>query len=136
MGSIRSRIAALGKPKIAPVEMPDGETLHVRELTGAERDAVMAKFKDDERFFDSKSAGWRATQVALFLCDEKGDRIFDPVDDIDDLNALSNNFLERILVAGFDLAAIGKTGVEDAKANFPATPSDGSTSESSGTSAE
>lgn len=79
------RATAAQKPRA--VEVPGWGTIHVRKLTVGEFDDAL-----DE---SSKDKNRLARRAALLLCDESGERLFDP-DDADDIALLARQPLELL----------------------------------------
>ena len=123
MTSLRERILAQSAPRVEPVEIAGLGKIFVRELTGVERDAIDQLVRGDKDAFSK--AGWRGRLAAMFLSDEQGVRIFDPAadDDVAALNAKASTFLDRVIEAGNNASALGQAGVDQAKENFPESPS-------------
>lgn len=67
------------------VKLPDGTTQHVRAISPKERDAF-DHFVLKEK--DKAKESFRATWLALVLCDDKGKRLFEDAD-VPELNALA-----------------------------------------------
>lgn len=79
------RETAVQKPRA--VEVPGWGTVHIRKLTVGEFDEAL-----DE---SSKDKNRLARRAALLLCDEAGERLFDP-EDSDDVALLARQPLELL----------------------------------------
>jgi hypothetical protein len=129
--SLRDRILGpAARPlRIIPVDTDHAGRVYVKEFSGADRDRAQALARKNTDAFEG--GGWRGRLAAMYLCDEQGNRVFDPIEDADELNACPAVFLEQVITAGHDISGLAPAAVEAAKENFPDTPSDESTSESS-----
>ena len=101
--------------KTLEVDVPElGGTVLIREMTGAERDALegfILKNKDNSPFENI-----RARFVAYSIVDEQGNFIFSP-DEIEALGKVSWRALERIRKASDSLNAITKEDIEELRKN-------------------
>lgn len=66
----KNQIIAANDLKLAEIDMTEewGGVVHVRTLTGTERDAF------EESYSQNKMRAFRSRFLVLCLCDEKGDR--------------------------------------------------------------
>jgi hypothetical protein len=111
MSLTREQILAAADRKTEAVEVPEwGGTVHVRSLSGAERDALEWAVKQAA---ESGGLGQnaRARFAAAFICDEFGAALFTP-DDIQALGEKSGSALDRIWNAGSRLNALGDDKIE------------------------
>ena len=101
-----------------------GQPLHVRTMTGLERDAF------ETVYLESKAAGRpniRGAMAAFTLIDDEGKRVFTDAD----AHALGNlpaAELDRVFEIGQRLNKMSEADVADLEGNSEATPGDGSTS--------
>jgi hypothetical protein len=97
---------------VETIDIPEwGGKVHVREMSGAERDAWEAL-----AFGDDKKGNLRATLAVACLCDETGKRLF--VDeDAGSLGATSAVALQRIFDAAMRINKLRKDDYEDAAKN-------------------
>ena len=105
----------------------------VREMSGADRDRLQQLIKAHP---DGLVApGSDARLVAMFVCNEDGTRKYDldNEEDIRKINRMALSFLRAVITKGNRISGLGEEAVEEAKTNFPATPSDDSTSASPAT---
>jgi hypothetical protein len=96
---IRARMAADGAEEVRAVEVPKWGTVYVRDMTAGESDRWVAKSKELGDLGDVDPSAFAA---AMIICDETGQRIFDPLN-ADDLAFLSKRRkldLNRILTVG------------------------------------
>ena len=75
--------------------------------------------------------GSDARMVAMFVCDEHGTRQYDLDKDVEQINELPLAFMRMVIQTGNRVSGLTEEAVDEAKANFPSTTSDDSTSESS-----
>lgn len=83
---IRARMAGDGAEAVRAVEVPKWGTVYVRDFTAGESDRWRANAK--ERLGDLADIEPTAFAAALAICDENGERVFDPLN-TDDLAFLS-----------------------------------------------
>jgi hypothetical protein len=116
---------ALLAPESLPVEavaVPEwGGTVHVRVLTGAERDAFEAANtrivgRGRDRKIEANLANYRARLAVLVCCDEHGQRIFQD-DDAPLLGRKSAAGLDRIVEAAHRLNGMREDSMEQAEGN-------------------
>lgn len=81
----KEKLTAFRKPKVKAVEV-EGETLHVRSLTGRERDAYEAEQHDLNQQGKTLD-NFRARLVARCLCESDGTAIDVTPEDVGDLDA-------------------------------------------------
>lgn len=114
----RSAILAAQDLPITPLDVPEwGGTVHVRTMTGAERDAFelsVTKSKQKDGTFDIR--GLKARLVALTLCDDEGSRLFGD-DALDALNGKSAKVIDRLFEEAQRLNGLGKEAVEELVGN-------------------
>ncbi len=96
------------------VEVPEwGGSVHVRTLTGTERDA----FEQSVIVAGEKNLGnIRARFAVLTICDENGDRIFGERDAVD-LGKKSAAALDRVFAVAQTLNGFSSSDVEDLAGN-------------------
>ena len=109
--------------KIAEVVVPElGGSVHVRELSGHERDAydqVLFEHKDDFR-------GVRAALCAMTLCDETGRSLGFTDAEADELGGKSGAAIDRIYEKAKDLSGLNDNAVEESEKNLPPGPNESS----------
>lgn len=102
-------------PAPEAVDVPEwGGQVHLRVLTGAERDAFEARFAGSD-----KAAGLRNVRAFLLvrcLCDEAGERLFED-GDAEALGAKSASVLGRLFETAMELNGIGAEAVEELAGN-------------------
>jgi hypothetical protein len=129
--SLRDRLLQNAGPRVHALETEQFGTVWVREMSGADRDRIQQLIKAHP---DGLVApGSDARLVAMFLCDEDGTRPFDIEKDVDQINELPLVFMREVITKGNRVSGLTEDAVDEAKANFPATPSDDSTSDSPAT---
>lgn len=115
----RAAILSVTALPVEPVEVPEwGGTVHVRTLTGIERDAFEAstvRVRKDGKT-EPNMTNLRGRLVALVLCDASGKRLFSD-DDAPELGRRSAAALERILKVARRLNGMDETSLEDARGN-------------------
>ena len=77
---VRSRMAADGAEAVHSVEVPRWGTIHVRDVSVAESDRWSAKAREIGNISDIDPTAFAA---AVVICDEAGNRIFDPLNEDD-----------------------------------------------------
>jgi hypothetical protein len=102
------------RPKVKAVTLPGGAVVHLREMTGAERDAfnqtiLGADGKIIERSFNAK-------MVLASLANEDGSRLDGP-DRLADAEGLPASILDHLTRVANELNKLGEAGVEAAKGN-------------------
>ncbi len=97
---IRARMAGDGADDVRSIEVPKWGTVYVRDVTAGEFDKWSAQVKD--RLGDLADIDQTAFAAAIVICDEKGHRVFDPLDpeDIAFLSKRRKRDLNLILQAG------------------------------------
>lgn len=97
---IRSRMAGDGAEDVRSVEVPKWGTVYVRDPTAGESDRWTAQAK--ERIGDVADLDPTAFAAAIVICDESGQRVFDPLnaDDLAFLSKRRKRDLNLILQAG------------------------------------
>jgi hypothetical protein len=118
-------------PVIETLEVPEwGGAISIRRLSGNGRDAwdlfrslnrdpETGRFRPDMRHF-------RATLVALSLCDERGESLDFAPEEIAALSEDDGSVLDRLFDACETLSGLGSNAVGDAKKNSGPAPSDDS----------
>lgn len=101
-------------PTVVPLVVPEwrGATVHIRVMTGAERE----KFENAASKKDGKI---RATFASLVCCDLTGKRIFGDAD-IDALSRKSVQALHRIFVEGMKFNKLLNEDIADLEKNSEA----------------
>ena len=126
---LRDTILAQRDRKVISVsvpEWPEVGTIHVRSLTGSERDAF--EFASSRRLKAGVlNDNWRAFCVTAFACDEAGETLFTEAD-LEQLGKLSAVVLERIRAAGEKLNLLTDASISAAAKNSEPSPADTSTS--------
>lgn len=111
--TVLDRAAILGLSVVAtvqPIDLPGLGRVHVRTMTGAERD----RFEETQRTV--KLANFRGRFAAAVLCDAEGGRLFDD-SDAGALGALPSTVLDKVYDAGSKLNGIGNDHAEAAEKN-------------------
>lgn len=90
-----------------------GKQLHLRLMTGAQRDAwetqcYLRRQSGDELFYENMKARF----LALCLCDDKGELVFRP-DQVEALGKKSGAVLARIWKKALALNKLGKDDVDE-----------------------
>lgn len=112
---LKDQILKADDLKRAPVEVPEwGCTVHVRAMSGRERDAWEQWLVDSK----AKRDNVRARYCCLTLVDEKGGRLFSDTDeDIEALGAKSAAALDRVFSAALALNAMSADEQESLEGN-------------------
>lgn len=140
MGSIAGRNAILAiARKSIDVDVAGVGTFRLREMSGAERDRFeAAAFQEKVDIVNGKPEvrrtvnpiDLRARLVGSCLVDDAGARLFAD-DEVEQLSAgVPASTLQTLFVAAQKLNGLDGEAVEAAKENFPAAPTDGSSSAS------
>jgi hypothetical protein len=118
------------------VNVPEwGGAVHVRSLTGAERDDFEASmFEGQGKKARMNSKNLRARLVALCVVDADGERIFAD-GDVEALGRKSAAALDRVFSAAQRLNGFTQADIEELEGNSETAPSDASTSASPASSA-
>lgn len=97
---IRSRMAGDGAESVRSVEVSKWGTVYVRDVTAGESDRWAAQAR--EKLGDLADVEPTAFAAAIVICDESGERVFDPMDpeDLAFLSKRRKRDLLRILEAG------------------------------------
>lgn len=130
------REAILGKTflKVQAVPCPEwGVTVHIREMTGRERDDWEQSLAGNGKKPDIRNV--RARLVSYTAVDADGNRIFAP-NDADKLGGLSAKALDRCAKVAQKLNGLTDDDIEDARGNSSGVPSASSSSSSQATSGE
>jgi hypothetical protein len=107
----RSTILAFSDLTTEVVDVPEwGGSVHVRTMTGSERDRFEAEHIKDP------SKDFRARIVATTVCDENGTRLFEP-EDIPILGRKSCSALDRITDVAVRLNGFSKKDQEELAKN-------------------
>lgn len=115
MSLARDRILELGAAPIVspPVPVPEwGGEVHVRVMTGAERDAFEIATVPPL----GSLRNVRARLIVACACDERGTRLFED-GDVEAVGALDARALDRVFRAARELNALGPDQVEAIKKN-------------------
>lgn len=97
------------------VPVPEwGGEVFVRTITGAERDKWESTLSDAKGKLSLENV--RARLLALCICDDKGNPIFNPVDAVT-LGRKSARALDRVFAVARKLNGIGKEELEDLAKN-------------------
>jgi hypothetical protein len=139
MGTQLDRKALLAKQdfKIVKVEFEDGNFVHVREMSGHERDtfeqSLIKKVKDKKGTvvsYEQATDDFRAKLAVCTICDETGALILTPID----VSILSNNMgakkLETIINEAQKLNKISEEDKEEIIKNSEVGLEDSSSSDS------
>jgi hypothetical protein len=106
------------KPTLTAVEVPEwGGTLHVRMMTGAERDALEGLYVKD------KYDNYRAAVAVACVCDEAGKSIFQ-AGDVMLLGAKAAGPLGRIFDVAMEVNKFNEQHVEASRKKSEASPGD------------
>lgn len=111
--SLRDQILAADDARVVPLHVPEWAcTVHLRVMSGAERDAFEAATQGDPKTGRKNLVNLRARFAVLVLCDEKGNRVFQDADAIA-LGKKSAAALDRILDVGGKLNGLSASDVEE-----------------------
>jgi hypothetical protein len=114
--SILSREAILGAEDrtIVPVNVPEwGGTVHVRVLSGSERDAW------ELEHVANPGANFRARFLAYCACDPDGNPLFSP-SDIEALSSKSGAALQRLFKKAAKLNLVSTADIDELEGNSEA----------------
>jgi hypothetical protein len=110
--SLRDDILAADDAKVVALEVPEWKrTVHLRVMSGSERDRFEAGIKPDPKSGRVAVLNLRARFAVLVVCDETGKRIFTDAD-ADLLGKKSAAALDRIMEAGSVLNGITEAEVQ------------------------
>jgi hypothetical protein len=111
--NLRDQILGASDAKVIPLEVPEwGCKVHLRVMSGSERDRFEASTAEDKRTGRKNLDNIRARFAVLVLCDEKGERLFAD-GDAAALGKKSAAALDRILEEGSRLNGIGEQDVRE-----------------------
>jgi hypothetical protein len=121
----RDAILAASDQVIEAVDVPEwGGVIHVRSLTGAQRDQFEATIVErNGKDLRTNVRNLRARLVVLAACDEHGMPIFKP-DDAGALGAKSAAALDRLFSVAQRLSGLRDNDVQELASNFDATHGD------------
>lgn len=131
--SVLTRDSILGAKDLITevVRVPEwGGVVHVRSLTGAERDqfeAAVVEFRGTNADINFKNL--RARLVVMTVVDETGARLFSD-DDVQAVGSKSGAVLDRVFAVAQRLSGLTRTDVEVLAKNFAGGQSAASTSAS------
>jgi hypothetical protein len=115
MSLSRDEILAKKGGKVVEVTVPEwGGTVHLREMTAAERDAFEQASLDKSG--TARLINIRARLASISICDESGKRLFSD-SDIHLLGELPASALDRIFDASMRLNKISKADVDELEKN-------------------
>lgn len=111
---------------IEAVDVPEwGGVVHVRSLSGAERDQFEATIvQRNGKDVKTNLRNLRARLVVLAACDETGAAIFDPAD-ATVLGGKNAAALDRLFAVAQRLSGLRDDDVQEMAENFASTPGDG-----------
>lgn len=128
--SLRDDILATDDSKVIALQIPEwNRKVHLRVLSGAERDRFEASIAPDPKTGRKAMDNFRGRFAALVLCDEKGERVFTDQDAVH-LGRKSAQALDRILAAGMRHNELDAAAVEEAEGKSVGDPSSASGSSS------
>ena len=136
MNAAELRAQILGQKTLNVVAVPCPEwgcTVHIREMTGKDRDAWEQSLQGTRGKVNIENI--RARLVAFTAVDEEGVKVFTPKD-AEALGELSAKALSRCATAAQKLNGLTEDDLEEAKGNSSGVPSASSTSTSPDTSGE
>lgn len=111
----KDAILAVQDAKIEPLDIPEwGGTVHVRALTGTDRDAWEAENTAGKGKVNLVNV--RARLAVRVVCDEQGNLLFTPADAAA-LGKKSSKALDRIFEKANQLSALRDKDVEEAAKN-------------------
>lgn len=129
---LRAQILGQNQLKTVAVECPEwGVTVHIREMTGKDRDAWEQSLQGTRGKVNIENI--RARLVAFTAVDAEGAKVFSPKD-AEALGELSAKALSRCATAAQKLNGLTEDDLEEAKGNSSGVPSADSTSNSQATS--
>lgn len=124
--SLRDDILGLDDAKIIPLEVPEwSRTVHLRVLSGAERDRFESSCAADPKTGRKQVLNLRARFAVMVLCDEKGQRIFTDAD-AEALGKKSSSALSRIMEAAGKLNRFLEADVQELEGKSAGDQSGGS----------
>jgi len=101
--------------RIEPLDVPEwGGRIYVKTLSGEERDqleASLVDYKTNGQPKRMKTEKLRASIAALAICDEKGNRLFTPID-ISALAKKSSAALDRVAAKAQEMSGISEGDVD------------------------
>jgi len=102
------------KPKVEAVRIPDGPTVYVRMLSGADRSKLVRLSEDAKR--NGTEGDLNTHLVIMACCHEDGSPAYTSAD-FDRLNAIPAPVLDLIATEAARLNAVLSTSLDDAKKN-------------------
>ena len=125
----RDQILTIPDYELEAVEVPEwGGTVHVRTMSGRQRDAYEQLSREVLNGGDG-APNVRARVVACFACDEAGNALFEPAD-VEALGRKSYRALDRVFDAGLRLNGLTAEAVDGLEKNSETTPGNDSGSAS------
>jgi hypothetical protein len=115
-------------PKVEAVDTGEWGTMHVRVMSGTERDAYDATLYRD---WDEETERWirppnlRSHLLVRTICDTKGVRVFTD-DDVAKLGEADHRLLTPLYVKSMEINRIGGGAVEEEKKDSGAIPTSSS----------
>lgn len=114
----RDAILSVTDSEVRPLNVPEwGGTVHIRTLTGDERDAVEHALERNPKTGQRNQANFRAFLTCLVVCNASGKRLFTNKD-IPLVGKKNGAAIERIVDAALDQSKLrGESDVEEALGN-------------------
>lgn len=104
--------------KTKTVDLGDGESITVRELTGKERDHIEGLFNQGTKA--GNYAGIR-TQIALYsVMDDDGNQMFESADRAK-VDAVPGSILDAVMLATLELSGLDKLSKDELEKNSAST---------------
>lgn len=129
MGNLLNRKALLSKDdiKIEKVELPNGDFVFVKEMTGHERDlfeeSILIEKRDDKDNivgYDRSLTDFRAKLAAFSMCDEKGNLLLQPEDVAQFSKSIKASYLRIIVEKSQTLNKVDEESKEEIVKNSEA----------------
>lgn len=128
MGAKEKILAATNGKKIVSVDVPDIGELHLRSMTAAEFDKLMASVKTQYGGDLAKRANWRAWLVSQVLCEPNGDRVFEDGEE-SILGQLPSGTIQFLFDRFAAMNGLSKEAEEEIVGNSEGMPAGGSPSD-------
>lgn len=106
--------------KVKEVEVLEwGGTVGIKCFSGADREALaLANQKAEEKYGkEGAERKFALIQLAHFLCDADGNRLFESFEKLEQLNEKNASVLERLFFIGMELNGYAPQAVEQAEKN-------------------
>lgn len=128
MGARDKILAATNANQVASVDVPGIGELHLRSMTAAEFDKLMAGVKKQYGGDLQNRANWRAWLVCQVLCEENGDRVFQDGEEAI-LGQLPSGTIQFLFDRFSAMNGLTKEAEEEIEGNSEGMPAGGSPSD-------